>query len=241
MEEKIDLDSFSKNIESLKEVSIKSKDYIKFIIGLSTGTLILSATLAKDFFKTPQYNFILIIGWALLFISIVVGVWILPVWDSIQGTFALMKKIFTTPKEELRQLIKRRLGEYYIVNWMKQLTPSELIETEEFQKFFKLLEDRLNVVELKPSQLKDLKKWTEDFSLAGVRNEYRQTIKDLVAQTFSFYSLVKEYEKLTYFPGLLKSIRWTIWQMRYLEKVMRYSFFIGMFAILVFAIINFIK
>jgi len=124
---------------------------------------------------------------------------------------------------------------------MKKLTPSELIETEAFQKFFKLLETRLSVVELKPSQLKDLKKWTEDFSLAGVRNEYRQMMKDTVAEMFSLYSLVKEYEKLTYFPGLLKSIRRTIWQMRYLEMVMRYSFFIGMFAILVFAIINFIK
>ncbi len=241
MEEKFDLDSFSKGIENLKEASIKSKDYIKFVIGLSTGTLILSTTLAKDFFKTPQYNFILIVGWALLFISIVVGVWILPAWDNIQARVELMKRMFATPKEELHRLIKRRLGEYYIVNWMKQLTPSELKETEEFQKFFKLLEDRLNVVELKPSQLKDLKKWTEDFSLAGVRNEYRQMIKDLVTQMFSLYSLVKEYEKLTYFPGLLKSIRSTIWQMRYLEKVMRYSFFVGMLAILVFAIINFIK
>ena len=132
MEEKIDLDSFSKSIESLKEVSIRSKDYIKFVIGLSTGTLILSTTLAKDFFKTPQYNFILIIGWFLLFISIVVGVWILPVWDNIQGWFELMKKIFGNP-EEAKWLLMGKLGEHRIIEWMKQATPDKLMEDEKIQ------------------------------------------------------------------------------------------------------------
>jgi len=123
MEEKIDLDSFSKSIENLKEVSVKSKDYIKFIIGLSTGTLVLSTTLAKDFFKTPQYNFILIIGWALLFISIVVGVWILPVLDNVQGRIEAMKRMFANP-EEAKWLFMGTLGEHYIIDWMKKLTPT---------------------------------------------------------------------------------------------------------------------
>jgi len=97
----------------------------------------------------------------------------------------------------------------------------------------------LSVVELKPSQLKDLKKWTEGFSLAGVRDEFKNKIKDLVSEMFNLYSLIKYYEKTTYFPYVLKSLRWGVWQMRYLEQVMRYSFFVGMLAILVFAIINF--
>ena len=240
MEEKIDLDSFSKSIESLKEVSIRSKDYIKFVIGLSTGTLILSTTLAKDFFKTPQYNFILIIGWALLFISIVVGVWILPVWDNIQGWFELMKKIFGNP-EEAKWLLMGKLGEHRIIEWMKQATPDKLMEDEKIQDFFKKWENYVSTKNLKPKQLKKLKELTESVGTAGVKDEFKQMMKDTVAEMFSFYSFFKYYEKITYLPGVLKKIRWIFWQMRYLEKVMRYSFFVGMLAILVFAIINFIK
>ncbi len=240
MEEKIDLDSFSKSIEGLKEVSIKSKDYIKFIIGLSTGTLILSATLAKDFFKTPQYNFILIIGWALLFISIVVGVWILPIGDNLQGRFEAIKRMFSNP-EEASRVLTGKLGEHYIIEWMKKLTPDKLREDKEIQDFFKKWESYLTVKDLKPEQLKKLKELTESFSTVGIRDEFKNKIKDLVTEMFSLYSLIKYYEKAIYFPYVLKSLRWGVWQMRYLEKVMRYSFFVGMLAILVFAIINFIK
>jgi hypothetical protein len=240
MEEEIDLDSFSENIESLKEVSIRSKDYIKFVIGLSTGTLILSTTLAKDFFKTPQYNFILIIGWSLLFISIVIGVWILPAVDNIQAWFDWMKRKLANP-EESHLLFSKKSGGHTLMGWMKELTHPYIREKEEIQKIFKSWENYLDKRDPKRKDLKKLKNLAETLGPMGVKEEAKQMVKDGVTEMFKLYPLLKSYEKQAYLPSFLKKIRWIIWQLKYLEKVMRYSFFVGMLAILVFTIINFIK
>lgn len=183
MEEKIGLDDISKVIESLKETSLRSKDYIKFIIGLSTGTLILSATLAKDFFKTPQYNFILIIGWTLLFVSIVVGVWILPVWDNLQNWGESIKRKLANSQEH-HVLFKRKSGGQTLMGWMKELTHPYIREQEEIQKIFKSWENYLSGKDPKRKDLKKLKNLAETLGPMGVKEETRQLVKDVVTEMF---------------------------------------------------------
>lgn len=239
-EKKIDFGRFNELMEQLKESSLKSKDYIKFVIGLSTGTLVISTTLAREFIKIPQYNLILIIGWSLLFISIILGVWILPGWDNLQGRFDLLKRMLANP-EESHLLFKRKLGGHTLLGWMKEFTHPYLREKEEVQNIFKLWENYLGTRDLKRKDLKKLKELTETLGRIGVRDEAKQMVKDAVTEMFKIYPFIKGKEKIAYLPAFLKSLRWIFWQMIYLERVMRYSFFIGMFAILIFAIINFIK
>lgn len=152
-EKKIDFSSLDETMGLFKESSVKSKDYIKFIIGLSTGTLVISTTLAKEFIKIPQYNLILIIGWSLLFISVILGVWILPVWDNFQGRFELLKRILANPKE-FGPVSKRKLGEYYVLDCMKTLTHPQLMEKKEIQDIFKSWENYLTTKKLKRKNFK---------------------------------------------------------------------------------------
>ena len=142
--------------------------------------------------------------------------------------------------EEAKWYLIRKLGEHRIIEWMKQATPDKLMEDERIQEFFKKWEDYVSTKNLKPKQLKKLKELTESVGTAGVKDEFKQSMKDAVSEMFKFYPLLKSYEKQAYIPGLLRNIRWAYWQMKYLELVMRYSFFLGMLAVLIFAIINFL-
>lgn len=228
MEKKVDLTGFNEALEVLKESSVKSKDYIKFIVGLSTGTILLSVTLVKEFIKFPQYDFTLIIGWVLLFISIVLGVWILPAWDNLHGKFEVMKRMFTSP-ENLLPMIKRKLQDHYIKELIKGIIPSQLKDEKEIKDFCESLENR---------SYKDLKKLAAKIGVIFIKDEYKDFAKDFIEAILNLFFVFKLYEDQAYIPNLFNSIKWILWQMKYLEWGMRYSFFIGILAILVFAVIN---
>jgi len=223
----------NKSIETVKEYSVKSKDYIKFIIGLSTGTLVFSGTLFKQFIQFPQYKFILIIGWAYLFISIILGVWILPGGDRLQSLVEGFKRLLAESPEMKKSLAEKKLQEFFVRDLVKKTLLPELESDERMKDFYKSLET---------APLENLKKAFEKVSVLGVKEPDKiRFLKELVKEVLNYSSIVKIDEQMMYPPTLLKNIRRTIWQLIYLEKGMRYSFFIGMLAILIFSIINLLR
>jgi hypothetical protein len=228
-------------IESIEKLSLKSKDYIKFIIGLSTGALVLSSTLVKEFIKFPQYNFILIIALVCFFVSIISGVWIFPLWDKFQGRVEIMKSLFKRPMESLDAISKRRYGEQTLMNVIKGFTPPVLMEKNEIQDIIKLWDNYISKKELDKKHLKKLKNLFESISRISIKDEYKSMSDDAIKELFKCYHFFKGYEEKAYLPNLLKGIRRANSLIPRFELVMRYSFFVGMLAILVFAIINFIK
>jgi ATP/ADP translocase len=109
MDENDKFKDLNRLLETLEKYSVKSKDYIKFVTGLSTGTLVFSAALAKEFIKTPQYQFILIIAWACLFISIILGVWILPGGDKLQSLMETLKRLLAESPEKIKSFVEKKL------------------------------------------------------------------------------------------------------------------------------------
>ncbi len=170
-------------------------------------------------------------------ISIVAGVWILAVWDNLQNWGESIKRMLANPREH-HLLFKRKAGGQTLMGWMKELTHPYIREQEEIQKIFKSWENYLSDKDPKRKHLKKLKNLAEALGPMGVKEETRQLVKDMVSEMFKLYPVLNSYQKQAYLPNLLKKMRWIIWQMKYLEKVMRCSFFVGMLAILVFTIIN---
>ena len=233
MDENDKFKDLNRSLETFEKSLIKSKDYIKFVIGLSTGTLVFSGTLGKEFIKNPQYQFILIIGWACLFISIILGVWILPGGDRLQNLIGSFKTILSESPGKIKAIVEKKIQEYYMRDLIKKILPASLESDERMKDFYKDLEtapierlkkvlDKLpEIVIKKPEDIHVLKEFLEEF------------------EKLSYF--MKMEEQMSYPPTLFKYLRSTAWQLIYLERVMRYSFFIGMFAILIFSIINLLR
>jgi hypothetical protein len=230
MDENDKFKDLNKFLETLEKSSVKSKDYIKFVIGLSTGTLVFTATLAKEFIKTPHHQFILIIGLTCLFISIILGVWILPGGDRLQSLFEIFKRLLSKSPEEMKSLVEKSLQQYYIRDWIKRILPSGLESDERMKTFYKSLEN---------APLRNLRKVLEKVSELGINEPDKiRFLREFVEELLNFSLFIKIDQQASYPPILFRSIRMTIWQLIYLERVLRYTFFIGMFAILIFSIIN---
>lgn len=90
MNDKIEPSRTSVALEELKESSARSKDYCKFVIGLSTGTLVFSVTFIDKFGLLPPYKPIILIAWCCLIISIVTGVLLLREQDRYEANFSAL-------------------------------------------------------------------------------------------------------------------------------------------------------
>jgi len=223
MDENGEFKNLNRTLESFEKSSVKSKDYIKFLIGLSTGTLVFSGALVKEFIKAPQYQFILIIAWTCLFLSIILGVWILPAGDRFQSLIESFTRILAESPEKVKAIHEKKLQHYYLRDWIKKILPSNLESDERMKEFYKSLET---------APLKGLKEVFD--KLPGDIT----VLKELKKEFVKFLFLIRIEEQASYAPNVLKSLRRTAWQLIYFEKVMRYTFFIGMFAILIFSITN---
>jgi len=232
MEEKNGLQEFNEALDTLRESSQKNKDYYKFIIGLATGTLIFSVTFLKEFVQFPEYKFILIIGWFCMLVSIITGVLVLPKGDILQVKLNNLKNLLKSP-EKLIALSKRELQEHYIKSYIKTSVESVIKDDEKAKDFYKLL-NKLSA--------ETLKKLYEGLQLTGVDNPKDiRFLKEFLREIFRFLSLLKIEERESYPPALFRSLRIIILELIYLEKVMKYAFFFGIFAISLFSIINFLR
>jgi len=114
VDEKIDLSGLTKILDNLKERTLRNKDYYKFVIGLSTGALLISVTFIDKFSLLPAYKPLTVIGWICLIISIITGVWLLPKHDSLEtqwnGIIDLLSKaenVLYGIEQDVNKLITR--------------------------------------------------------------------------------------------------------------------------------------
>jgi hypothetical protein len=88
MEDKTSTDIFEKWKESLPI----QKEHLKFIIGLSTGTLVFSITFFDKNTYALEYQWIAIIGWVFLLVTVVTGVSMLNSLHDYSGAIETIKK-----------------------------------------------------------------------------------------------------------------------------------------------------
>lgn len=86
---------------------------------------------------------------------------------------------------------------------------------------------------------KELKKLFEEYMLAGVKDsESIRWLKEFVKESFKLLSLQEKIQKLTDPTVLLKTFRIIIVQTMWLNRVLIFGFFVGIFFISLFSIIN---
>jgi len=219
-------------LDDLKESSAQSKDYYKFIIGLATGTLVLSVTFLKGFIISPEYKIILIIGWLCLLSSIIAGVLVLPKADHLNAKVQSLKSLFRS-KEILGAIAKKELQEHYLKSLIKGIIDPVFKDDEKKKEEFYQFLDNLPI--------RELKKFYEKAGLLGVKNpKYISFLKEFLGEMFKLISLTKIVEQEGNPSFLFKGVRRIILQMIWFDRVMKYAFFVGIFAISVFSIINFL-
>lgn len=221
-----------KIIDGLKERSPKSKDYCKFLIGLSTGTLIFSVTFLREFGTSPEYKFILLIGWVCLLASIIAGVLLLPKSDQLEVQIENLKIFFKSPEVTVA-IIKKAFRQHFLIGALKTgLDPyfkEDQKKKEEIIQFAEKLEP------------KDLNKFLEKLMLAGIKDsKFISWSNQFFNQLFKFISMAEKITKSINPVVILKSLRMIILQIVWLNRVMIYGFFAGILAISVFSVINFI-
>jgi hypothetical protein len=138
--------------------------------------------------------------------------------------------------KSLDAIQKRRYGEQILMHYIKEAAHPTLMEKNEIQDIIKKWDDYLGKKELDKKHFEKLKNLAGSIIL--VKDEYKPILDDAIKELFEFYHFFKTYEKKAYLPNLLKGIRRANSQWPRFELVMRYSFFVGMLAILIFVIIN---
>jgi len=227
---------FDEALETLKEESVKSKEYYKFIIGLATGTLVFSVTFLKGVIDSPEYKIILIAGWVCLLISIVAGVLVLPKGDSLRGYMKLIKDFFESPEKSL-PILKKELRQDVLKSLIKGITDPVIKDDEKKKKEFDQFLDKLPAKNLEKF-FNDL----QDLQIKGIKDpEGIHLIKELTKEILKCAALSKIVERQANPIIILKHARRLIVESIWLDRVMKYAFFGGIFAISTFAIINFLK
>jgi len=224
---------FDAILDNLKDLSPKSKEYSKFVIGLATGTLILSVTFLKGLVISPEYKFILIIGWFCLLVSIITGVLLLPKTDELHARIQSLKNLITSP-EMMVPIVKKELQKHILKSWAKKIIDPVVKDNEkEKEKLYQFV-DNLS--------LKGLKKYYEALVLLNVKDpKLISFLKEFLEGMFKLLSLSKMVELHANPSFVFKSIWKIILQMIWLDRLMKYAFFVGIFAISFFSIINFLR
>jgi hypothetical protein len=234
MAEEDTLKKVDEALDILKDSSPRSREYCKFIISLGTGTLVFSVTFLKEFGSFPEYNFILVIGWLCLLVSIIAGVLLLPKTDQLQVTIQNLKNVFRSPREELVAALKKELQQHYLKTWIKGMIDGI------FKDDAKKKEELYQFTDNLPAE--GLKKFFEKISILGVGDSKdTRPLKEFIEEIYKFLSLTKKTEQATnpilIFRNLRKIFLGTIW----FSRIMIYGFFVGIFAISLFSIINILE
>ena len=231
MEEEYKFKELDEGIGHFKESTAKSKDYHKFIIGLSTGTLIFSVTFIKEFIMFPEFKLILVAGWVGLLISIITGVLILPLGDELESQIRLLKTLFQS-KEKIGPITKKELKEHYMKLFLKSYI-GPLPENEEKAKEINEFLNRLSFDKMKIM--------FEKIALSGLTDPLKlKQLKEILKELVKFLSIAKLEERYSNLPYVLKRIRISIYKLIILGKLVKYAFFFGIVAISIFSIINFL-
>lgn len=230
-----DQDTFKgvdKILDDLKERSPKSKDYYKYLITLSTGTLIFSVTFLKEFGTYPEYKFILLIGWFSLVSSVIAGVLLLPKSDQLQFLIEQLKKSVQSPQVTV-SVIKKEYLEYHLKEWIK-VSLGHIFKGDDKRKG-----EIIQAID--KYQVRDLNNFFEQLMLTSVKDaKFIKWAKQFKKQLYKMLLLANKLQKISDPVLLIKDIRITLIQLIWFNRVMIYGFFTGILAISIFSIINFL-
>ena len=239
MEKQIDLSGLTKSLDNLKEHYLRSKDYYKFIIGLSTGALVFSITFVEKFGAEPNCKSLMLIGWVCLIVSILAGVWLLEKYDLIQGQWKVIIDMLGTPKKilfgierDVGKLVTRGLIDYFLKHEMsKEPKESNEERIKELRKDWFTANGRIGKAFLQ-RLFSDLEKIYPSLS---------RIMPDITREFEKWEQFLSKAGRDLYVPDILKKLREAFIRVGIVEKVMRGFFFAGIILITLFSATNFLE
>lgn len=237
MEEKIHLSDLTKIIDTMKEGSLRSKDYYKFVIGLSTGALVFSVTFVEKFSSAPVYKALIVIGWVCLIISVITGVWLLQKRDFLEAQWKAIIDVLSKPENimfgierDLGKLVTRSLASVFL----KEETSKEPKDEEKIKKLKKEW--------LTPNGGKGKAYLKTMISILGEIYPPLATVTpDITRELEKWGQLLIKSGKMLYLPDMSKKLRETTVRVDLVDKVMRGFFFAGIILITLFSALNFLE
>lgn len=228
---------FTKVLDSIKESTSRSKDYYKFVIGLSTGALVFSVTFIEKFTLLQAYKPIILIGWVCLIISIISGVWLLPKKDSfeaqlnaIRDTISNLHMSLLSIEQDFNKFIERSVIDFYLKHEMSKESKDEE-QIKKLKKDWAMANGGIakGFYNIAVSKLEEINPTWPPF------------IRDLFKEIEAWKPLLSKSVKLMYIPNMSKQLRKTIVQVNWVEKVMTGFFYAGIILITLSSAINFLK
>jgi hypothetical protein len=238
MNDKLQPPSLQRILDTMKEYTLRRKEYYKFVIGLSTGTLVFSVTFVEKFSLLQVYKPIILIGWVCLVISIITGVWVLAKQDWSEGQVNSIISTLSNPQQivlgflpNLTKLLTEGIFDASLDPFLKELF-SKQPNAEE-------LINKLKQVVPKTSLIKGLLN-----SMASAIQETNPSlallIRDMIKEAEGWAQLITKCSKSVYLPDMSRHLRQTIIRMAWVEKAMMAFFYAGIILIALFSAINFV-
>ena len=239
MNEKDELSDFTSDlnriIDSVRENVSRSKDYYKFLIGLSTGALVFSVTLIKNFSPSPTCRPLILIGWLCLIISVITGVWLLRKQDEVESQIKSIKAMGSDPtqlffgiEQDLDKFVTRALLSGYLKKESAR-DPKNEERIKELKKDFVMPNGKVGKAFL--SEMVSV--------IEKINPAWAPVMHDIVKEAKSWGDLLRKQSKLLYVPNMAKKLRKNYVRISIFEKAMMGSFFAGIILITMFSAINF--
>jgi hypothetical protein len=236
VDEKLDLSSLSKILDNLKQTTLRNKDYYKFVIGLSTGALLISVTFVDKFSLLPAYKAFTVIGWICLIISIITGVWLLPKHDSLETQWNTVIDL----------LSKAELVLWGIEQDVSKLVTRSLISGFLKEEMSKEPKDEEKIKALKREWLTPNGSKGKVFLKAMVSvvekiyPSLATALPDITKELEKWEQLMNKGGKSIYPPYMLKKLRKTTNRVEVVQKAMTGFFYAGIILITLSSSVSFL-
>jgi hypothetical protein len=239
VEKQIDSSGLTKYLDFLKERYLRSKDYYKFIIGLSTGALVFSITFIEKYGAETNCKSLMLMGWVCLIVSILAGVWLLEKFDSIQDQWKNIIDISEKP-ENILFGIERDVGKLVTRGCIDYLLKHEMAKEPKESNEEKIKELRKDWVNANGRIGKAfLQKIFSD--LEKIYPSLSRIMPDITKEFEKWEQFLSKAGRGFYVPDILKKLREALIRVGIVEKVMRGFFFAGIILITLFSATNFLE
>lgn len=237
MDEKIDLSGVKKILDNIKENTLRSKDYYKFVIGLSTGALLVSVTFVGKFSLLPAYKPLTVVGWICLIISVITGVWLLPKHDSLETQWNAIVDLLSKPENILfgiEQDVSKLMTRSLIRGFLKEEMSKDPKDEEKIKNFKKEW--------LRPNGSKG-KEFLKAM-MSGLEMIYpplATATPDITKELEKWGQLITKHGKSMYLPYMFKKLRETTIRVELVQKAMAGFFYAGIILITLSSAISFLQ
>jgi len=217
--------------ELAKRGAESSKDYTKYILGLSSGILVLTAAFLSRQAQGTDYKLIIVLGWISLTLSIILGLMIVKRSSLLLAElpiFVIMSKETKKGHEEIMKEILKGFEFDLTVKVIKDLHKEINMDKITDDDAKKLAKDKRYRKQVRKFTIKNVSKISKDLA-------------DFIDEAWRLENIAAKVSKRNYYTQLFRDMRKGVFALAYIPKYFESTFFIGLILVCLFFVLNFLK